>query len=403
MSEENEIPPIDEDRGSLNIGKTKNKTKNKKNIIIGSIVIGTLTIVAGIVIFSLVGGNKNTASLNTDLANVQAATYSDSGIKQAQDQIIERLNYSNIIKTVNDKKDIEIADEKNDKSNDVDDKKIATIPPVFIDLNKTDKNGKKCKEFNDHGICPLTLNEIKRSGSIMFDLNNGGGGGDTTSSTIVDNQTYAENNDYDDSLDSKTFKKGSVSRYKDQSFTMIHGTNIPIVLKTRIVTDYAGLITAQVTKDIYSMNGAVKLIGRGSKVFGIQKKAMTQGIARVFIQWTNIITPLGVSINIDSLGTGQLGASGASAWIDGHFKERFGNSILLSFIEDLVKTGTNNIQDSSVSFDSSSDNMDSMAKVALENSINIKPTAYINIGSRMNILLARDIDFSSIYSLEKIN
>ena len=41
-----------------------------------------------------------------------------------------------------------------------------------------------------------------------------------------------------------------------------------------------------------------------------------------------------------------------------------------------------------------------MAKIALENSINIQPTGYANQGQMVNILVARDVDFSDVYSLK---
>ncbi len=60
------------------------------------------------------------------------------------------------------------------------------------------------------------------------------------------------------------------------------------------------------------------------------------GKSRIFTNWADIETPLGVSIQIDSLGTGALGASGHEAWVDNHFAERFGGAILLSFVDDAL-------------------------------------------------------------------
>lgn len=42
-----------------------------------------------------------------------------------------------------------------------------------------------------------------------------------------------------------------------------------------------------------------------------------------------------------------------------------------------------------------------MATEALKNSINIPPTAYINHGTRINIMVARDVDFGQVY--ERVN
>jgi type IV secretion system protein VirB10 len=40
-----------------------------------------------------------------------------------------------------------------------------------------------------------------------------------------------------------------------------------------------------------------------------------------------------------------------------------------------------------------------MASLALQNSINIPPTGYVNQGERIMIFVARDVDFSNVYEL----
>ncbi|MFI3256098.1 MAG: TrbI/VirB10 family protein [Psittacicella sp.] len=200
----------------------------------------------------------------------------------------------------------------------------------------------------------------------------------------------------------------SVTVYKNENMLLMHGTNIPIILKTRIVTDYAGVIQAVVEQNIYGANGLVVLIPTGSQVFGTMGKMTSDGINRVFITWTNIVTPQGISINIDSLGTGSLGATGAAAWINYHWYKRFGNSILLSFIEDAMSTASTALSNSTsnstttISTSNSTGNLDNMAQDVLSKDINIAPTAYINQGTLMNIVVARDINFSSVYKLKPI-
>ena len=48
-------------------------------------------------------------------------------------------------------------------------------------------------------------------------------------------------------------------------------------------------------------------------------------------------------------------------------------------------------------FDGTSESAQDMATEALRNSINIPPTGYANQGSRINIIVARDVDFSGVY------
>lgn len=212
-------------------------------------------------------------------------------------------------------------------------------------------------------------------------------------------------NNANQSLDSKSFAQGFASTLlrNKRDLLLIHGTNIPCALRTEIVSTYNGLVTCSVINDVYSANGHTLLVEKGSNVFGTQSIALTQGQARVFVTWSDITTPQGVSIQIDSLGTGRLGASGVGAWVDNHFKERFGGAILLAFLDDAFATVANSASKStSVSTQNTQDNVSDMASTALENSINISPTGYVPIGTRLNILVARDIDMSNVYRLQPI-
>ena len=181
-------------------------------------------------------------------------------------------------------------------------------------------------------------------------------------------------------------------------FMLIHGTSLPCALYTQIISDYEGFVTCRITQDVYSANGATLLVEKGSVVSGTQSVAMQQGKARIFTTWGDIETPLGVKIRIDSLGAGSLGAAGIDAWVDNHFAQRFGGAILLSFVDDALGALSEKLADQEgASFDNSTQNGSDMASKALDSSINIKPTGYAFIGQRINILVARDIDMSSVY------
>ncbi|NWO08557.1 MAG: TrbI/VirB10 family protein, partial [Alteromonadaceae bacterium] len=92
-------------------------------------------------------------------------------------------------------------------------------------------------------------------------------------------------------------------------------------------------------------------------------------------------------------------------WVDNHFWERFGGAIMLSFVDDSLSALASRLEesggDSEVTFDSSTDNAGNMAELALENSIDIKPTGYVEQGTRMSIRVARDVDFSNVYNVER--
>ncbi|MDK4603528.1 TrbI/VirB10 family protein, partial [Kingella kingae] len=73
------------------------------------------------------------------------------------------------------------------------------------------------------------------------------------------------------------------------------GTNILCTLDTQIITTRAGFTRCLITRDVYSVNGKVLLLEKGSKIIGEQTTAMLQGQARVGILWNEVTTPKGVT------------------------------------------------------------------------------------------------------------
>ena len=186
----------------------------------------------------------------------------------------------------------------------------------------------------------------------------------------------------------------------DLTYLLKKGTSIGCTLNTMIVTTQPGITRCMVTKDVYSANGRVLLVERGSEIIGEQTSALVQGQARVYVLWSTIETPAGVSVTINSPSADALGASGQEAQVDNHFWQRFGGAIMLSLIKDAIKFADNrNRNQGGVTFDSSSDSAEDMATEALKNTINIPPTGYVNQGTLVNVMVARDVDFRSVYEL----
>lgn len=190
----------------------------------------------------------------------------------------------------------------------------------------------------------------------------------------------------------------------DRSFMLGKGTNIRCALETKIVTTQPGLTRCQVMRDIYSANGKVLLLERGSKIIGEQTAALVQGQARVFVLWNEVETPNGVRVSIASPGAGALGEAGHGAWINYHFWQRFGGAMLISLISDIgdnLANRSNNGDNNHITYENSSDAAQAMATEALRNSINIPPTGTINQGTILNVMVARDVDFGKVYEVVK--
>lgn len=180
----------------------------------------------------------------------------------------------------------------------------------------------------------------------------------------------------------------------DRAFTVAQGKIIGATMETAISSDLPGMVRAVVSEDVYSHNGKNLLIKRQSRLVGEYRSSMKQGQSRIFILWNRIITPEGIDIAIASPSTDTIGQSGQGGEIDSHFIERFGASTMLSVIGAL-STGDGSDQQRI----ELGENLNKSAEIALEHSINIKPTIYVNQGEPIKVFLARDINLRKAYEL----
>ncbi|MDP1534566.1 MAG: TrbI/VirB10 family protein, partial [Rubrivivax sp.] len=111
----------------------------------------------------------------------------------------------------------------------------------------------------------------------------------------------------------------------NRSLTLPKGTAFTCALKTKVISASSGLVGCQVQRNVFSDDGRVLLIERGSHLDGEYRIATVRpGTVRIPVLWTRIRTPLGVTVDIDSPGTGQLGESGIDGYVDNRWGERIG-------------------------------------------------------------------------------
>lgn len=189
----------------------------------------------------------------------------------------------------------------------------------------------------------------------------------------------------------------------DRNMILPKGRSIDCGLSMRLVSDVSGLASCVLPQNIYSDNGKVLLLERGSEATGEYKNTIMQGQTRIFVLWNRIKTPSGVVINLNSPGSDALGTGGLTGFVDNHWFERLGAAFLLSIIEDAIAYKTAEASGGSttgaVAFQNTSQTGNTMAEKILESTINIKPTIYVNQGDRGSIYVAHDLDFSTVYAL----
>jgi type IV secretion system protein VirB10 len=176
------------------------------------------------------------------------------------------------------------------------------------------------------------------------------------------------------------------------------GAFIDCTLETAIDSTLPGMTTCVTATDTFGVDGSTVLIERGSKLVGETRGEVHQGAARVFVLWTQARTPAGVIVPLDSPGTDELGRSGLPGEVDRHFFERFGAAILISVIDGAVQGAVSSRGGSAVIVNPST-SQDVMTEV-LKGTINIPPTITKAQGDRIQVLVARDLDFRSVYELK---
>lgn len=198
----------------------------------------------------------------------------------------------------------------------------------------------------------------------------------------------------------------------NRNYIITKGTSLDCALVTAIDTTLPSLTTCTLTRNVYSDNGNVILLDRGSKLVGEFRSGVEQGQARVFVLWDRIETPTGVIINIASPGADRLGRGGNTGYVDNHFWQRFGGAILMSFVSDttaaLVNRETSNNSPGSATvntfaYGNTVNSGQSVVASMLQQSVNIPPTIRINQGTHVEVMVARDLSFASVYKLQASN
>ena len=191
----------------------------------------------------------------------------------------------------------------------------------------------------------------------------------------------------------------------DPSLMVTKGSVIPCSVVPAINSTLPGIVTCVQTADVWSADGKVVLLERGTKWVGEQKTGLAQGQRRLGMLWTRGETPSHVLIDVDSGTADHLGRPGLSGEVDTHFWDRFGGAILISLIGDVgsflsatQSGGSGNT--TAIAFPGTVNGAQSAMSDVLKSTINIPPTLTKNQGAAISIYVARDLDFRDVYQLE---
>ena len=216
-----------------------------------------------------------------------------------------------------------------------------------------------------------------------------------SASTQQQPQQQPQRSPLDQQLRSDSYAAAVATRDVNQSFMVKQGTMGRCVMRTSFNSQLAGFSSCILSDPLYSADGRFVLAESGSEVTGTyQTGQLKPGMSRAFVVWNQIRTPHGVRIMLDSPATDAMGQSGISGKVNNHFWKRFGSGLLLSLVDDAATQLSGTARD----YQSTSQSMNQAAAIAVENNVDIPPTIRVKSGAVVNIFVARDLDFSSVYS-----
>ncbi|WP_242443669.1 type IV secretion system protein VirB10 [Sphingobium sp. LB126] len=182
----------------------------------------------------------------------------------------------------------------------------------------------------------------------------------------------------------------------DRNYLVTAGAIIPCTLQTAMDSSVPGYTTCIIPRDVYSDNGRVVLLEKGTRVFGEYQGGLQRGQNRLFAMWTRAVTPRGVAIDIASPASDPLGRGGITGKIDRFFWQRFGAAMLFSVLDAGGQIAGQAVSpEGSTVFRTPGDTTSQV----LQDTQQIRPIVRVNQGTELAITVAKDFDFAQVYGL----
>lgn len=183
---------------------------------------------------------------------------------------------------------------------------------------------------------------------------------------------------------------------EDLAYKIFQGQRFSAVLTHAIHSDLPGMVVAEVSQNIYGYQSYIPLLPLGTRLVGNYTNRLNVGDTRLYISWQRAITPDGIDIQLDSIGSDRLGQTGLTGTVDSHFWEIFGTSSLLS----VMAVGASNLSEEQGEFSNQyqqgvTDAMMDTSQTLLSERLARKPTIHIPQGAIIHVMVAKDLDFSA--------
>lgn len=172
------------------------------------------------------------------------------------------------------------------------------------------------------------------------------------------------------------------------------GSVISASLITGLRSDLPGLVTAQITSQVFdSPTGRILLIPQGSRLIGSYDSVVAFGQKRALIVWQRIMLPDGSALRIDNVpATDASGYAGLQDKVDFHtwaLIKGIALSTLLGVGSQLTVTGESDLVEAIR--ESTQQNVSRAGDQLTSRSLNIQPTITIRPGATVHMVVHKDL------------
>lgn len=172
------------------------------------------------------------------------------------------------------------------------------------------------------------------------------------------------------------------------------GSVIPAALITGIRSDLPGLVTAQVTQNVYdSPTGRILLIPQGSRLIGDYDADVAFGQSRVLLAWNRLILPDGRSIVLERQPASDTrGFAGLQDGTDYHWGGVLKAALVSTLLGVGSELGSGNDGALARAFrEGTQDSVNRAGEQVVSRELNVRPTLTIRPGFPVRVLVTRDL------------
>lgn len=177
-------------------------------------------------------------------------------------------------------------------------------------------------------------------------------------------------------------------------YLLAAGSIIPGSLITGLSSDLPGLVTAQVTQNVFdSVTGQILLVPQGARLVGKYDNVVAFGQRRALVIWQRLVLPDGSSLRLDNFpATDAAGYAGLADKVDFHSWSVLKGVAIATFLgvgSELTIGGESDLVEAIR--ESSQQNVSRAGDQITSRDLDIQPTITVRPGTPVRLLVSRDL------------